>query len=138
MYVAGNEELRAVRQYIVDRATLIIDNNEPLYRRVRAAALDAVREDMGTGWSRDDFVMMLNGRGQTDRREVADVVGLAVCNVIEEWLAADGSLYTTMLADLLDLGDREQARMFGEHFMPEEEDWPADEEEEEEKEEKDA
>lgn len=122
-------DVQAVREWVVGRATLIIDNTQALYWPVKRAAIGAVQDDMGTGWDRDDFLMMLNGRGQTDRSEVALVVGIAVCGVIGEWLDLNDPLHQ-MLGDLLDLGDRVQQEMFGEHFMPEADDWPADEDDE--------
>jgi hypothetical protein len=122
-------DVQAVREFVVRKATLIIVNTQSLYWPVKRAAIDAVQDDMGTGWDRDDFLMMLNGRGQTDRSEVALVVGIAVCEVIGDWLDLTDPLHQ-MLGDLLDLGDRVQQEMFGEHFMPEEDDWPADEDDE--------
>jgi hypothetical protein len=119
-------EQQAIREYIVRKVTLIIDNTQELYWPVRQAAIDAAQHDMGTGWDREDFLEMLAGRGRTDLREVAEVVGIAVCDVIGEWLDLNDPLHG-MLADLLDLNDREQGVMFGAHFMPEADDWPADE-----------
>lgn len=118
----GIDSQSAIRAYVVAAATLIIDNSEHMYTEVTEAALSAVQNDMGSGWDREAFVEMLAGRGQTDRSEVADVVGIAVCATIREWLDPSDPLHA-MLADLLDLGDREQGALFGEHFMPEEGDW---------------
>jgi hypothetical protein len=118
---------QAVREYVVRKVTLIVDNTQSLYRPVKRAALDAVQNNMGTGWDRDQFVMMLGGRGQTDRLEVAAVVGSAVCGVIGEWIDYDNPLHA-MLGDILDLDDRAQQELFGEHYMPEEDDWPTDDE----------
>jgi hypothetical protein len=120
------EDARAIREYVVGKVTLTIDNTQPLYESCREAAVDAVQNDMGTGWSREDFVMMLGGRGQTDRAEVAEVAGVAVCDVIRSWLD-DGNALHVMLGDLLDLDDRAQLIMLGDHYMPDADDWPADE-----------
>lgn len=122
-----NIDAQAVREYVVRKVTLIVDNSEGLLNQVREAALEAVQHDMGPGWDRDDFVMMLGGRGQTDRLEVAAVVGSAVCDAIGEWIDYDNPLHA-MLGDILDLGDRAQQELFGEHYMPGEDDWPADDE----------
>lgn len=121
-------DARVVREYVVSKATFIIDNNQLLYWQVREAAIDSVQDERQTGraWNRDDFLMMLDGRGPLRREEVTEVVGSAVCDTISDWLALNDPLHV-MLADLLDLTDRDQRRMFGEHYMPEEGDVPADE-----------
>lgn len=123
-------DAQAVREYVVRKVTVHVDNTQELYWPVRGAAIAAVQEDMGTGWDRDAFVMMLNGRGQTDRREVAEVVGLAVCDTLRALFEGDDAVHL-LLQDLVDLGDREQVAMFGEHFMPGTYDWPADDEDDE-------
>lgn len=114
-----------IREYLVSKATPYIDANPKLARSIQQAAIDAVRNDMGTGWDRDDFVMMLAGRGQTDRREVADVIGIAVREVIREWRGKDDPMYLKLIG-LLDLDDRGLTTMLGEHYMPGEQDWPED------------
>lgn len=119
------DSAQAVREYVVRKVTLHVDNTSSLYWPVHEAAISAVQEDMGSGWDRDAFVEMLAGRGGTDRREVADVVGIAVCDTLRAQFEGD-DVARLLLQDLLDLGDREQGVMFGEHYMPEVDDWPAD------------
>lgn len=121
----------AIRGYIVRHVTLTVNNEQSLYWPVRQAAIDAVRDNAEQfGMDRDGFLMMLGGRGQIDRREVAEVVGSAVSDTLQELLVdgGDGSVPVSLLGTLLDLGDRDQQILFGEHYMPEAADWPAGDE----------
>jgi hypothetical protein len=133
----------AVREYVVRIVAQSIDNTQALYREVKAAALTAVQDEKshGNGWDRDGFLMMLDGRGQVRREEVAQVVGDAVSDTIHDWIVGerngrdlqndrtDHLLF--ILGELLDLEDARQRILFGEHFMPRADEWEADDEDDE-------
>lgn len=114
-------EADAIRRFVTDKLTLIVDNDADLSFAVIAAAQTAVLEDAGHGDNdpREMYADMLAGRGRTSREDYADVVGLAVREVIWGELPDDETFVGLLLRDLLDYGDREQWAMIGRHYLPE-------------------
>lgn len=117
-------------EWVVQCLTLVADNDAELHGLLSQAAAEAVREGMGTGVGRDEYDAMLRGRGAAgyERRDYAAVVGVYVKDVFADWverLARAGyETHSTLLGDVLDLGDRAVQELLGEHYMPEStDDW---------------
>lgn len=114
-------EAAAVRRFIADALTLIADNDEALLSEINTAVRDAVVEGMGHGDNspREAYAEMLAGRGSFERREYADVAGLAIRDVIWDALPDSETFGGLLLRDLLDYGDRQQWELIGDHYLPE-------------------
>ncbi len=109
----------AVYDYLANEIAKFIDNDpsETLYHRVLEAARNAVRDDMGTGYTREMYAEMLRGRG--DRYEYEHAVGPAVVEVIRAWLdECDDSPPLALLRELLDLDASAISDRLGEHYLP--------------------
>jgi hypothetical protein len=113
-----------IRAWIVERVTLSIDNDDATQNEATERACRAVIEDMGsTRPSLYDYREMHAGRADRDRYVYADVIGDRISDLIGEWIETEketgGSEFLmTMVADVFDLNDRSQKRLFGEHYMP--------------------
>ncbi len=130
-------EREAIRAYVVQAVTLILDNERSVHGRLTTVACDAVRDDMGhPSPGRDAFEQALRGG---DREGYVRAVGRAVCTELEEIMEelrtpdtnGDDLLYR-LLIDLIDLSDSRQADLFGEHYLPEDADdieWEDDDDE---------
>ncbi len=107
-------------EWVVRSFTIVLDNDAHMQPMLAEIAANAVRDDMGTGMGRDEYEMMLNGKGQTDRREYAEVVGIAITDALVTWLddLRDRDVYFNVLSELLDATDSEQQRLFGYHYLP--------------------
>lgn len=115
---------QAIRAWVVDRAFLIFDNNDrELRETLTVAAIDGILNGMGTGYTREHY--------SADPSEARRVVGIYVTDALSEWLADQEmpDIIRTVLGDLLDLGDSAQRDMIGEHYLPNADDVPWDEEE---------
>lgn len=117
-------------EWVADRIGLVLSGNDSrLYWRLHGAACDGVTQGLGSpAPDRDTYELMLGGRGQLDRAEVADAVGRYVCDEIRDAIA-EASLpepWGTLLIDLLDLDDSVQRHMIGDQWMPDADDveWP--------------
>jgi hypothetical protein len=110
----GSEFIRA---WIVDQATVVIDNTEWQYVKVKHAALNAVMGDVGAGPEPDLFLEALR-TGETGA--YADAIGARVSDLIRSWVTSGLDEAVAELAlSVLDLNDTRQHRLLGEHYMPE-------------------
>lgn len=116
----NNREAAAVQAWVIKCITDVADNYEPWYRRFKAAAKHAALNDMGSpAPTVEDY---LTARRNGDTRDYEDVVGLAVVDELRQLLDGglrDGSPVKDLMAELLDLNDRQQAALLGQHYLPE-------------------
>lgn len=107
---------RAVREWIVDRITLITDNEGDRYAQIRRAASESVRELVGDGEPAARFFEVQTG----DPLGYADAVGARVSELLREWIeqGIPDEILRRLVLDVLDLGDRQQRVLLGEHYMP--------------------
>lgn len=124
--MTSEENAFAVRAWIVDRVTLSIDNDEVAQEQALDYACRSAIQDMGApGPTLYDYREMHAGRGDWDRRDLADAIGSRISDLIGEWiepLKEENSFLGAMIEDVLDLTDSRQNRLFGEHYMPDPDD----------------
>lgn len=108
-------QAHAIRDWIIGRLDLNLNNSSDLYFPLRAAARRAAAQHHPTD----------------DHDRVAAAVGTAVSealtHIIDAARLTHGSptfALLTLLADVLDLTDNTQRLMLGEHFRPGTDDWP--------------
>lgn len=135
--ISSADKKAIIREYIVGSVCKAISSVKALHDSVHRAAVDGLLENaQALGVDRDEYEMMMDGRGSVDRYQVAENVGLYVSDMIREWIdnerndpkssRADRLIF--MLSELLDLDDSAQHVLFGEQFMPDVEDvWPENE-----------
>lgn len=121
------DPMNAVREYLVRKITLTADNTQNLYFECRDAAVSALR-DHGVN-TKSEFGMANTGRGGYRRHELCEEIGSAVSNVLTGWVDTIGDDTVRMLmTDVLDLSDRAQCQLLGEHYWPnDDEDFDDDE-----------
>jgi len=125
-YVNGEP---TARQWIVDVVTRTIDTSyEAQLAEIHEQARTAIVEGSGSGLTFDDYA---RARRSGDLGDYARAVGIYVVDVIREWVTfqideprqnTPQEFLMVLLQELLDLGDSQQATMFGEHYLPEPED----------------
>lgn len=110
----GSQE---IREWIVSRITLTVDNNSAdLYHRVTAAAVEVLNREGVT--TKDDFLAASEGR-MFRRGEIEDAIGDEVTDILREMVSSiEDDTMRTIVGDVLDLGDREQRRRLGAHYWP--------------------
>lgn len=115
-------QARVVRAWVVDRLTLILDNNdEQRYEAIQQAARDAVLNDMGASTSFDSREAYVTAVRNGDLLPYAEAVGSRVTDLIAKWVESGvaDKLIKTMVQDVLDLSDRMLQLLIGEHYLPE-------------------
>lgn len=116
------------RKHVVRVVTLILDNEERWYTKLRSVAAESVAGFApGDVNAREQFEDALAGRGAEGYRldDYAHNAGGDVVDVLRDILneiTGGGGIAHTLMEDLLDLGDSRQADMFGHHYLPEDAD----------------
>jgi hypothetical protein len=116
----------AIRKWIVEQVSLIIDNDSHAHGQVTEAALRAVTDmdspeaEVG-GSLRDQYAYHCQrGANGAARDRYVHAVGSAVAETIDGWIDDAGdSLIARLLREVLDLTDSVQIDMFGQHYLPE-------------------
>ncbi len=109
----------AIREYLLRKLTLWIDNDGGLHTAATAAAMEAVTDESGTYSDADAH--LTNYRTRPD--EFYDGIGNNIADLIGEWVdeakeASGDHVMVKVLDDILDLSDSTFRRMLGEHFAP--------------------
>jgi hypothetical protein len=108
---------QVIREWIVDRITLSLDNDARCYRQLQEVATAAVlAEDADAG------TQFAEAARTNQLARYVRPVGDAVSDLILGWLN-DGipdPVLRLLVTDVFDLTDRRQREMLGQHFMPEE------------------
>lgn len=118
------DQANAIRNWIVERTSLLIDNEERAYNEVTDAACRAVLgvDVDGANWYQYSY----HYQGGDGKDKYAQAVGEAVSETIDEWIddphAEGKSFVSSLLREVLDLSDSYQQYLFGLHYLPEPQD----------------
>lgn len=115
----------AIRSYVIDHLTLILDNDNDLYNAVTAAAEQAITQDMGApAPGPEEYARDYAGRsgGMFPREEYARAVGSRVADVVlarvEAELPSQTSPVHLFAKAMLDIGDRAMWDRIGDYYLP--------------------
>jgi nitrogen regulatory protein PII-like uncharacterized protein len=110
-----------IREWSVDQATIVFDNDEKCLTRLTDAAMHAVYEGCGyRGMQPDDYRDMMN----REPYEIYRNIGIYVCDEINDIVSEfDNNLMRELVESLLDMGDSLQVEKFGERYAPSVEDY---------------
>lgn len=114
--------MNEIREWIVSRVTLIVDNNDAdLYRRVTDAAVETLNTN-GVR-TKSDFREAAAGRGPQSREDLEDCIGVEVVDILRDMVdSIEDDTMRVIVSDVLDLGDRQQRQMLGAHYWPDDDD----------------
>jgi hypothetical protein len=115
------------RKWIYDRVTLILDNHDSdMYHQLNAKILEDLEENDG---GLQGYALLFEGTGSGapyTREEYAQVAALTVRDFVLDHISDDPNDFAAvLLRDLLDVGDRQQWEMIGDHYLPEQADLEA-------------
>ncbi|GGN40211.1 hypothetical protein FHR83_007089 [Actinoplanes campanulatus] len=109
---------------LIDAVTLIADNNDfARYYAITEAAQEAIVNDMGSVPPSQDAYRAAYAHG-ADYSDCVRVVGIAVANLLSEWLeeAPMDEWWKAILTDALSLSSADTRDALGAHYLPEPDD----------------
>lgn len=113
----ADTNVKIIDDWLVDRMCLIIDNDQPLWRKVTNAAMQAVCDHIPGDDDGSDYAALLRGEpSMYTEADYANAVGTAVAEEIKTWL--DDTPAGRILSDVLALDGWHIQSLLGQHYLP--------------------